>query len=352
MPAARQVEVSCTAHRSAHACYRDLKDRQSLALSSSRRKRSAHEVRFLEGLGFSNSSFVTVSGRFPTSLSPDSEIVSTSSSRWGSKWFFNIVRDRCRPLFARLDQGGFGKREEVSFVMDTKDYLFRHDHGSFWMASYRIPQTIGRFMGSLLDSSAMFKLATALPWAFPKSQIVLQDFMLPFHTAPSFLMGMQKILSYGGEEEQSGELQASETSGIWPVWLLPMRGCDDILDAKKKKKGAKSNHRSIFSLRDPDPLRKDPLTSPHYCNAGAYGIPKVRGWRRSYSFVPCNKRLEALLHKCGGRKVLYSHAFYDRKFFYEELYDGKEYFRLRKKYCADNALPEIYDKVITKNGKL
>jgi len=55
--------------------------------------------------------------------------------------------------------------------MDSKDYLFRHDHGSFWMASYRIPQIIGRFLGSMLDSSSMFKLASAMPWMFPKEQI-------------------------------------------------------------------------------------------------------------------------------------------------------------------------------------
>eukprot|EP01035_Chromulina_nebulosa_P017056 gene17056-22567_t len=71
------------------------------------------------------------------------------------------------------------KDKEAVVVYPIKDYLFRHDRGSFWMASYRIPQIIGRFMGKLLDSSSMFKLATALPWAFPKSVIVLQDFMLP-----------------------------------------------------------------------------------------------------------------------------------------------------------------------------
>ena len=50
--------------------------------------------------------------------------------------------------------------------------------------------------------------------------------------------------------------------------------------------------------------------------------------------------------------MLYSHAFYDRDFFYGSLYDGETYFRLRREYCADEALPEIFDKVVTKNGKL
>lgn len=125
----------------------------------------------------------------------------------------------------------------------------------------------------------------------------------------------------------------------------------------------------------------------HFCNVGAYGIPRIVGtgkrtvsnaaitaaatgavateaaateastvhaqhsWRK-YDFEPDNKRLEVLLHEHGGRKVYYSHAFYDRDFFYRELYDGDRYFSLRRRYCPDDALPEIYDKVITKNGNI
>ena len=70
------------------------------------------------------------------------------------------------------------------------------DRGSFWMASYRIPQIVGRYiMGSLLDSSSMFKMANALPWAFPKNQIVLQDFMLPINKVGIFIDKLQTQLN-------------------------------------------------------------------------------------------------------------------------------------------------------------
>ena len=89
---------------------------------------------------------------------------------------------------------------------DTNSYLFRHDRGSFWMASYRIPQLLAQYvLGSMLDSSNMFLLATALPWAFPKHQILLQDFMVPRNTVGSFFDRLQ------------------ETTPLYPVWLLPMR---------------------------------------------------------------------------------------------------------------------------------
>lgn len=73
------------------------------------------------------------------------------------------------------------------------------------MASYRIPQPVGRYMGSLLDNASMFRLANLLPWAFPKSQIVLQDFLLPFRSVGAFFAAMQGVVK------------------LWPVWMLPMR---------------------------------------------------------------------------------------------------------------------------------
>ena len=66
----------------------------------------------------------------------------------------------------------------VQFRQGTKDYLFRHDRGSFWMASYRVPEALGRWMDPLLDSSSMFRLANALPWAFPK-QVIGMHLLLP-----------------------------------------------------------------------------------------------------------------------------------------------------------------------------
>lgn len=68
-----------------------------------------------------------------------------------------------------------------------------------------------------------------------------------------------------------------------------MRGCDSILLPLKHR----SHNQAIFSLRDPDPKRKNSGSSPHYCNAGAYGIPSLLGGgrRRFYDFIPCNKQL-------------------------------------------------------------
>ena len=90
-----------------------------------------------------------------------------------------------------------------------------------------------------------------------------------------------------------------------------------------------------------------PPAGGHLCNVGAYGIPG-----HSYSFALDNMELERILHEGNGRKVYYSHNYYDRDFFYRELYDGRKYFSLRTKYRADGCLPEIYDKIATVGDNL
>jgi len=207
------------------------------------------------------------------------------------------------------------------FLLPLKDYLFRHDRGSFWMASYRIPAAIGRYLDPLLDSTNMFKLAVALPWAFPKRQIVLQDFMLPIDRVDSFI------------DEIQSELE------VWPIWLLPMRNVH--LGDRVDGSSTVSLERPIFSVS------RDAMSRSHFCNVGAYGIP-----RRKYDYVPANKRLETVMLRHQGRKVHYSHSFYDRYIFYNEMYDGLRYFGLRQRYCADGGFPELYDKIITRDGQL
>ena len=260
------------------------------------------EVDFIEGFGYSRSLYAACKGQF---LSTNDYIKLITNSHnfkyltclnYGDKWFFNQIYDEI-------------KRKNPNYLIyPLKDYLFRHDRGSFWMASYRIPQCIGRWMGSLLDSTNMFKLANMLPWAFPKSVIVLQDFMLPRGRVSVFHDEMQNNLG-----------------GLYPLWFLPMHNY-------RQKQG-------IFTA---------PKTNENLINIGMYGIPRAKG----YKFIKNNMDLEVLLYHCNGRKVFYSHSFYDKKFFYNELYDGEKYFNLRQKYKVNNAFHEIFDKIITKNGCL
>ena len=113
---------------------------------------------------------------------------------------------------------------------------------------------------------------------------------------------------------------------VWPIWFLPMRNI-------------KYNNRQA-------PFAGATIQG-HFTNIGTYGIPK-----KKFNFIEHNKLLETILSDHHGRKVYYSHAFYDRDDFYKKLHDGDKYFNLRNKYGADRAFTDVYDKIITKNGEL
>lgn len=309
------VHIVSRLHRNTSSCVQYLTDIQDHTLQQSTTGSILPVVDFMEGIAYDASKVASI---LASSVSDEERrqdpmmrnLRIRRCNGWGNNWFFNQIKYQFNSLktlrfFGRKIDDDFN--QDIHAVMPIKDYLFRHDQGSFWMASYRIPQFIGRVMGPLLDSSNMFKLATLLPWAFPKHVIALQDCMLPRSRVVSFVADMEALL------------------GVYPLWILPMRNLND---------GA------LFSI---------PKGLPgHLVNIGIYGIPS----KKRYNFREDNIELERILHAHNGRKVFYSHSFYERDFFYNRLYDGKRYFRARKVYHAENIFPEIFDKVVTKAGRL
>eukprot|EP01041_Mallomonas_annulata_P004870 gene4870-9702_t len=323
------LELDCKHHYNAKDCIESmgriqdsfLTNNYSPSKNNNNNNTNINSIEMLEGIGYSNHSFVSMCGRFISKDEVDKVYHNRKyrigrCNKWGHKWFFNQIRDLLpkhrwfsskKPTTSTCTSSSIEyKDKDMKIVFPTKDYLFRHDRGSFWMASYNIPQFIGRFMGSVLDSTNMFRLATLIPWAFPKKMIMLQDFMLPRTTVLFFLSTLQELLC------------------LWPVWLLPVRNIP--------------SPKSLFVLTG---------VQGHMCNVGAYGIPRKR-----YEFITANKQLEDELYERNGRKVYYSHAFYSKEFFYKTLYDGRRYDQLRQLYGASEAFPDLHSKVITKDGKL
>jgi hypothetical protein len=74
-------------------------------------------------------------------------------------------------------------------------------------------------------------------------------------------------------------------------------------------------------------------------NFGVWGP----GPKRREDFVAWNRHFEGMVHKLGGKKWLYAHAYYTEEEF-NEIYNRQDYDTLRKKYHA-SYLPTVYDKV-------
>jgi hypothetical protein len=124
---------------------------------------------------------------------------------------------------------------------------------------------------------------------------------------------------------------------VWPVWLLPM---NNLKFANKKS--------ALFSIFS-GIIEKKKFKVCDICNIGIYGKPNMK----KYNYANDNKYLEKILFENNGRKVLYSHSFYDKKIFYENIYNGEIYRALRNKYDKSNRLIEIYNKVVvSQNNKL
>ena len=108
--------------------------------------------------------------------------------------------------------------------------------------------------------------------------------------------------------------------GIEPLWVCPLR------------------------QRDPDavwPLYAlDPATT--YVNVGFWSSVPLRPGERDGDR---NKMIERKVAELGGRKSLYSTAYYDPDTFWA-TYDGAAYSVLKKTYDADGRLADLYDKVV------
>jgi FAD/FMN-containing dehydrogenase len=110
--------------------------------------------------------------------------------------------------------------------------------------------------------------------------------------------------------------------GIEPVWLCPVK------------------------QRDPDvvwPLYEfDPNTT--YVNVGFWStVARTDGGDPADGRV--NRVIEQMVTDLGGRKSLYSTAYYDRDTF-ADLYGGSVYAQLKAKYDPNHRFADLYDKCV------
>ncbi|KAI8268231.1 Delta(24)-sterol reductase [Colletotrichum sp. SAR 10_98] len=134
-------------------------------------------------------------------------------------------------------------------------------------------------------------------------QYLVHDLSLPYST-------VQNFIDY-----------VADNMEIWPLWLCPLRAIE-----------APSFHPYTT---EPGGEAPQPML-----NVGVWGHSSKKIDR----FMRQNRDLEAKLMELGGRKVLYSHAYYTEKEFWD-MYDKDWYTKLRERYSA-TSLPDVYDKVV------
>ena len=205
-------------------------------------------------------------------------------------------------------------------VLTIRDYLWRWDTDWFWCSrAFGVQKPLVRRLWpkSKLRSDVYWKLvALDRRTSFsarldsarrrPAREQVVQDVEVPVEALPEFLDFFHREV------------------GISPVWVCPLRA------------------------RDPDvtwPLYElDPATT--YVNVGFWStVPVPPGVDPGGGRV--NRRIETVVTDLGGRKSLYSTAFYDRDEF-ARLYGGATYETLRSAYDPQGRLPDMWTKTVAR----
>jgi FAD/FMN-containing dehydrogenase len=200
--------------------------------------------------------------------------------------------------------------------LTVRDYLWRWDTDWFWCsrafgAQHRwVRQLVGP---RLLRSDVYWRIlaleerhhlkATADRWlGRPPRENVIQDVELPVDRLVEFLHGFQREVP------------------ISPFWLCPLRQREPT---------------AVWELYRLDPAKL-------YVNVGFWSsVPLQPGMSANHH----NRWVEDEVDRLGGRKSLYSTAFYDEDRFWS-LYGGAAYRGLKQRYDPAGRLLDLYDKCV------
>jgi FAD/FMN-containing dehydrogenase len=244
-------------------------------------------VEFVDAIQFSKNKGVVVVGEYSDKKAGP---VVHFAHAW-NEWFYLHVKKQ-------LSRGIY--EESTPLV----EYLFRYDRGGFWVAKYGFRGTniqfnrMNRFLLSwMFKTRTLFKLLHSSGYSY---RYIAQDICLPQETVNQFLQ------------------YNDATTKIYPVWICPLKPTDDK-------------------------LAPTALNTELVINIGLWGEPK----KTAKDFRTLNRDIESKVHKLGGRKVLYAHAYYTPEEYWA-IYDKKWYDKLRKKYHAEVLFPDVYRKTLTK----
>lgn len=240
---------------------------------------------FVDGIMFDKNQGVVMRGNFSAKV----DLPVRRFTRARDEWFYINAE--------KIARRGIVTEE----LIPVRDYLFRYDRGAFWMGKYAFEMfktpfnRITRFiLDPLLKTRRMYE---ALHATNVSQMFLIQDLSLPKNNALKFLEFVDKKFE------------------IYPLWICPL---------------GSHEHAALA----PNFIKTDFVV-----DIGVWGRPK--GHENLFN---ANRDLEKEVQKLHGRKVLYAHVYYPEEDFWR-IYDKRWYDKLREKYHATNAFPDIYTKV-------
>ncbi len=223
--------------------------------------------------------------------------------RWYQPWFYKHVE-------SQLSDGGSTE------YLPLRDYYHRHTRSMFWELERLVPfgnHPLYRWLLGWLGAPkvSLLKLVTSTAGRRALAlQHVVQDFIVP-------ITRMAETLDH-----------FDRAFGIYPILAYPIRLCDHGVDELQRRPTS-------------------PLLGHDYqmfVDLGAYGVPPAVDRGERWDATAAVRSVERYAREIGGYQCLYADTFMTRAEF-EQMFDHRQYRKLRKKYGAEGAFPEVYDKV-------
>ena len=206
-------------------------------------------------------------------------------------------------------------RERTEDFLSVRDYIWRWDTDWFWCSKNLFLQNrplrflLGRKRLNSITYQKIMRwntrvgLTAALNrWRGRRTESVIQDVDIPLENSAEFLRFFLATIP------------------IRPVWICPIGGHDT------------SRRFPLY------PLGGDGF----FVNFGFWDVMPSAANLSPGHF---NRLIEDKVREQGGVKSLYSDSYYDEETFWK-LYDGEEYFRLKRKYDPDSRLRDLYEKCV------
>lgn len=269
-------------------------------------KSGASPIAFLDGIMYSSTSGVVMSGTFveapPT---PDSPVTTFYAA--SDPWFYLHAQSRITNP----------KVDTIPLV----SYIFRYDRGAFWTGRYAFSYFMTPFnwltrwlLDDFMNTRIMYH---ALHRSGLTDQFIIQDMATP--------------ASRIGEFTEWLDSDAADCGELYPRWLCPLKPGESI---------SMSPHFDSVGPKGATQGRLPTGGEDFLLNIGLWGPLPPSAAKNQLSI---NRAIEKKLWDLKGMKWLYAQTFYTEEEFWR-IYDRKEYDKLRAKYNAQG-LPDAYQKV-------
>ena len=254
--------------------------------------------RFVEGLVFSRNSGVILKGDFAT---PPSGARVNRINNFYKPWFYSHAAQS-------LNRG------EFSDYIPARHYFHRHTPSVL----FQLKDLIG------FANSAWYRYLWA--WMGAPKISLMKLTQTPEVRRQVFESRVAHDILVPIERLADSVRLSDELFDIYPLWVCPVR---------------------LFHHGVNEGFLRNPATGASeqmFVDLGIYGVPPSTATGH-YEQVPTTRRLETFVRDCGGYLMLYADLCMTRAEF-EQIFEHGNYRAMRRKYNAENAFPEVYDKVM------